>query len=172
MNLSILPSNLPIPKDDGGCNHLINQDIPEVSLLNQSGNYLKLNRNDTFRIVLYCFPMTGHPKKILPVNWDNIPGARGCTSQTCSFRDHYDDLIKLNAIPIGMSTQTVNDLKEMTKRLNVPYDVLSDASLEFTNKMRLPTFRVKDSIYIKRLTIIIEKSINWNIVELLKNSIN
>ena len=103
--------------------------------------------------------MTGNPVKKLPENWDNIPGARGCTPQTCSFRDNYDALIKLNAIPIGMSTQTVNDLKEMTERLYVPYDVLSDSSLEFTNKMRLPIFKVKDSIYIKRLTIIIEQSI-------------
>jgi len=158
MNLSILPSNLPIPKDDGGCNHLLNQYIPEISLQNQDANYLKVNREDTFRIVLFCYPMTGHPNKILPTNWNNIPGARGCTPQTCSFRDHYDDLVKLNAIPIGMSSQTVDDLKEMTVRLIIPYDVLSDVDLEFTKKMNLPTFCINDSIYIKRLTLIIERS--------------
>ena len=159
MNLSVLPSNLPVPEDDGGCKHLLNQLIPEISLPSQEGNFLKLNRKDTFRIVLYCFPMTGHPKKPLPLNWNNIPGARGCTPQTCSFRDHYDDLIKSNAIPIGMSTQTVNDLKEMTTRLDISYDIVSDSDLKFTKKMNLPTFKIDNSIYIKRLTLIIERSI-------------
>ena len=63
MNLSILPSNLPIPKDDGSCKHLLNKTLPKISLANQNGNLLQLNRKDTFRIVLYCFPMTGHPEK-------------------------------------------------------------------------------------------------------------
>ena len=159
MNLSSLPSNLPVPKDDGACKHLLNTKIPSVSLANQDGNLLKLKRNDTFRIILYCFPMTGHPEKSLPIGWDNIPGARGCTPQTCSFRDHYDDLIKLNAIPIGLSTQSVEDLKEMTKRLQIPYDIVSDANLNFANIMKLPTFNVDDKVFIKRLTLIFENSI-------------
>ena len=112
-----MSSSLVAPEDDGACNHLLNSYLPLVSLENQDGNLLKLKRKDTFRIVLYCFPMTGHPEKPLPMGWDDIPGARGCTPQTCSIRDHYDDLIKLNAIPIGLSTQSVEDLKEMTKRL-------------------------------------------------------
>ena len=76
MNLSILPSNLPVPEDDGACRHLLNKNIPSLSLANQDGNLLKLKRKDTFRIILYCFPMTGHPEKPLPNGWDNIPGAR------------------------------------------------------------------------------------------------
>ena len=84
MNLSILPSNLPIPKNDGGCEHLLNLSVPDISLQNQDGNYLALNRNETFRIVLYCYPMTGHPNKPLPPNWNNkmsrvripIPGSK------------------------------------------------------------------------------------------------
>jgi peroxiredoxin len=159
MNLSILPPNLPIPKNDGGCEHLLHQSIPEISLLNQDGNYLKLNRNDTFRVVLYCYSMTGHPDKPLPPNWDSIPGARGCTPETCSFRNHYDAIIKLNAIPIGMSTQAPNDLKEMTKRLMIPYDIVSDTDLKFSNKMNLPTFSINKVTYIKRLTLIIERSV-------------
>ena len=159
MNLSKLPSNLPIPEEDGACRHLLNANIPSVSLANQEGNLLKLKRNDTFRIILYCFPMTGHPEKPLPIGWDSIPGARGCTPQACSFRDHYDDLIKLNAIPIGLSTQNVNELKEMSKRLKIPYDVVSDANLNFVNLMKLPTFNVNQRVFIKRLTLIIENSI-------------
>ena len=159
MNLSSFPSNLPEPKDDGACKHLLNTNLPSISLANQDGNLLKLKRNDTFRIILYCFPMTGHPEKPLPTGWDNIPGARGCTPQACSFRDHYDDLIKLNAIPIGLSTQSVDDLKEMTKRLKIPYDVVSDANLNFANLMKLPTFKVDGKVFIKRVTLIITNSI-------------
>jgi len=159
MNLSILPSNLPVPEDDGACKHLLNTSVPSVSLANQDGNLLKLNRNDTFRVMLFCFPMTGHPEKPLPMGWDDIPGARGCTPQTCSFRDHYDDLIKLNAIPIGLSTQSVDDLKEMTKRLKIPYDVVSDANLNFANLIKLPTFKVDKKVFIKRVTLIIKNSI-------------
>ena len=160
MNLSsILPSDLPVPKDDGACKHLLNTNLPLVSLANQGGNLLKLKRNDTFRIVLYCFPMTGHPEKSLPRDWNNIPGARGCTPQTCSFRDHYDDLMKLNAIPIGLSTQSVEDLKEMTNRLKIPYDIISDANLQFANLIKLPTFKVDEKVFIKRLTLIIQSSI-------------
>ena len=159
MNLSILPSNLPEPKDDGACKHLINTNLPSISLANQDGNLLKLKRNDTFRIILYCFPMTGHPEKPLPIGWDDIPGARGCTPQTCSFRDHYDDLMKLNAIPIGLSTQSVEDLKEMTNRLKIPYDIISDANLQFANLIKLPTFKVDEKVFIKRLTLIIQSSI-------------
>ena len=139
MKLSILPKNLPIPKDDGGAKHLINMILPNISLPNQDGNLLKLNRNDTFKLVIYCYPMTGHPNKLLPKNWNNIPGARGCTPQNCSFRDSYDDFIIRNAVPIGLSTQSVSDIKEMTTRLLIPYDVVSDEQLNFTNLLQLPT---------------------------------
>ena len=159
MNLSVLPKGLPIPEDDGACNHLFNKRLPDISLLNQDGNLLKLNRKDTFRLVLYCYPMTGHPNKPLPPDWDHIPGARGCTPQNCSFRDHYDELIKLNAIPIGLSSQNTIDIKEMVSRLLIPYDFVSDENLEFTNKLKLPTFTIDKKIYIKRVTMIIEKSI-------------
>ena len=159
MNLSIFLSNLPVPEDDGACKHLLNTNLPSMSLANQDGKLLQLKRKDTFRIILYCFPMTGNPDKPLPIGWDNIPGARGCTPQTCSFRDHYDDLIKLNAIPIGLSTQSVEDLEEMTKRLKIPYDVVSDANLNFTNLMKLPTFKIDEKVYIKRLTLIVDNLI-------------
>ena len=159
MNLSILPDNLPLPINDGGCDHLTNKSIPNIALPNQDGNLLKLNRTDTFRLVIYCYPMTGRPDKPLPEKWDNIPGAIGCTPQTCSFRDSYDDFITLNAIPIGLSTQSVDDIKEMTTRLLVPYDVVSDKGLNFINQLKLPTFNIDSKVYIKRMTMIVEKSI-------------
>jgi len=159
MKLSVLPPNLPIPVDDGSCVHLLQKTIPDISLPNQDGIYLKLKRDVSFRIVLYCYPMTGNPQKSLPANWSNIPGARGCTPQTCSFRDNYDELIKHNAIPIGLTTQTVPELKEMVTRLLIPFDVVSDSELMFSKALSLPTFNIKDSVFIQRLTIIIEKSI-------------
>ena len=158
MNLSVLPTDLPVPIDDGKCNHLVNKIIPDISLPNQNGNMLKLNRSDTFRLIIYCYPMTGHPDKFLPKNWDSIPGARGCTPQTCSFRDTYDDFIKLNSIPIGLSTQSTEDIKEMTIRLLIPYDVVSDQQLLLASALKLPTFSIGEKKFIKRLTLIIEQS--------------
>ena len=157
MNFSKFPPELPIPEDDGSCKHLLGKTIPDISLPNQDGNDLKLKREASFRIVLYCYPMTGNPRKPLPPNWNDLPGARGCTPQACSFRDHYDDLIKRNAIPIGVSTQSVSELKEMINRLHIPYDILSDSELKFAKLMKLPTFKIKNFVFIKRLTLIIEQ---------------
>ena len=159
MDLTKLPDNLPVPDDDGACNHLTNFTIPPISLPNKDGNLLRLNRLDTFRIVLYCYPMTGRPDRSLPPNWDLIPGARGCTSQTCDFRDNYDEIVSLNAIPIGVSTQPIDDLKEMVTRLGVFYDVVSDINLRFAKKLTLPTFDIEDKVFLKRTTLIIEKSV-------------
>ena len=159
MNFTELPTNLPKPKQDGACDHLLNISIPNISLPTQDGNLLKLDRKDTFRLVIYCYPMTGHPDRPLPEGWNITPGARGCTQQTCSFRDHYDQLIIQNALPIGLSTQSVEDLKEMSLRLHVPYDVVSDQQLLFASALNLPTFSIGDKKFIKRLTLMVEKSI-------------
>ena len=153
-----LPKELPIPADDGACNHLNNFKIPSLSLPNQEGNMLKLNRLDTFRIVLYCYPLTGSPDKAMPNNWNLIPGASGCTYENCSIRDNYDKILNLNAIPIGVSTQSVTDIKEMVTRLKISHDILSDINLEFSKKLNLPTFKVNDKVFLKRMTLIIEKS--------------
>ena len=159
MDLTKLPDDLPVPDDDGACNHLTNFTIPPISLPNQDGKLLRLNRLDTFRIVLYCYPMTGRPDRSLPLNWDLIPGARGCTPQTCDFRDNYDKIVSLNAIPIGVSTQPIDDLKEMVTRLGVIYDVVSDINLRFAKKLTLPTFDIEDKVFLKRTTLVIEKSV-------------
>ena len=148
-----------IPEDDGTSKHLTNNTIPNISLPNQEGNPLQLNRADTFRIILYFFPMTGRPDRPLPENWNLIPGAKGCTMQISKFRDNYDALIGLNAIPICISTQSINDNKEMMSRLGVPYDVLSDEKLELKNLLNLPTFLINNKSYLKQLTLIVEKNI-------------
>lgn len=158
MNFSVLPSNLPIPSDDGKCKHLLNSIMPEISLPNQYGNLLNLNRSETFRLVIYFYPMTGNPVKALPKNWNKTPGARGCTPQTCSFRDNYDKLTALNAVPIGISSQSLEDIDEMTKRLKVPFDVLSDENFILSKKMKLPIFQIENKTYIKRITIIVHQT--------------
>ena len=149
----------PIPENDGAAKHLEKSSIPSISLPNQEGNLLRLDRSDTFRMIVYFFPMTGRPDLPLPKNWNSIPGASGCTLETCKFRDKYDDLIGLNAVPIGVTSQTVEYNKEMTNRLGIPFDVLSDAKLELKDSLSLPIFSIKNKIYLKRLTLIIEKKI-------------
>ena len=149
----------PIPENDGAANHLEKSSISSISLPNQEGNLLRLDRLDTFRMILYFFPMTGRPDMPLPENWNSIPGASGCTLETCNFRDNYDDFVGLNAVPIGICSQTVEYNKEMTTRLGIPFDVLSDTKLELKKALNLPAFSIKNKIYLKRLTLIIEKKI-------------
>ena len=149
----------PIPDNERVCNQLLNLSLPSISLPNQEGNLLKLNRTDTFRLVIYFYSMTGRPDKKLPDNWDKIPGAKGCTLENCNFRDNYENLIKLNALPIGICTQSTDDIREMTKRLGIQYDILSDSNLVCINRLSLPTFKLNNRTFIKRLTIIVEKNI-------------
>ena len=94
-------SNTSILKEEEDAKNLKNKMFPNISLPNQEGNLLRLHRLDTFRIVFYFYPMTGRPDKPLPENWNNIPGAKGCTIQTCLFRENYYDIINLNAVPIS-----------------------------------------------------------------------
>jgi peroxiredoxin len=159
MNLTDLPTNLLKPEQDGACDHLLSTIIPAISLPSQDGNLLKLNRSDTFRLVIFCYPMTGRPDVPLPNSWNLIPGARGCTPQNCSFRDNYDNLIIANALPVGVSTQSISDIKEMTMRLQIPYDVVSDQELILASAINLPTFSTDDKKFLKRVTMIVEKSV-------------
>ena len=159
MNLRDLPKKIGEIDQDGACDHLLNLTIPDISLPTQDDNLLRLSRSDTFRLVIFCYPMTGRPDQPLPKNWDATPGARGCTSQNCSFRDNYDNLIKANALPIGVSTQSVIDIKEMTNRLQIPYDIVSDQGSAFSSAINLPTFSIDKKKFLKRLTLIIEKSV-------------
>ena len=154
-----LMKDQPIPEGERKYDHLLNSQLPLISLPNQWGNLLQLNRTDTFRLVIYFYSMTGHPQKQLPKNWNKIPWATGCTLENCNFRDNYEKLIELNAIPIGISTQTTDDIKEMIDRLGIQYDILSDSDLICTRKLSLPTFSVDNKTFIKRLTLIVEKNV-------------
>ena len=105
--------------------------------------------------MIYCYPRTGRPGEPLPDGWDAIPGARGCTPQSCAFRDHHRELADLGAEVYGLSTQTTDYQREMAERLHLPFEVLSDARFALTDALRLPTFEVDGMRLIKRLTLIV-----------------
>jgi peroxiredoxin len=152
-SFTALPKDLPIPIDDGACNHLPGLALPSINLSATSGRTVNLAILPG-GVVIYCYPMTGRPGVPLPDGWDQIPGARGCTPQSCAFRDHYQELTALNAQVFGLSTQTTEYQREAAERLHLPFELLSDSSLQFANALRLPTFDVEGMRLIKRITLI------------------
>jgi len=153
-NLNQLPANLPRPKDDGGARHLKGMALPDLELPSTANRRVNLAKVSAPRIVIYAYPMTGRPDRQLPQGWDDIPGARGCTPETCGFRDHHKDLAKLHAEVFGVSTQDIPYQQEMVKRLEVPFEVLSDEQMAFARALKLPTFTVDGMTLLKRLTIV------------------
>lgn len=154
-NFQELPPNLPIPEDDGACDHLPGLQLPSVSLKSTSGDTVDISGLDGTTVV-YCYPMTGRPERELPQGWDEIPGARGCTPQSCSFRDHHAELQALGARVFGLSTQNTDYQREAAGRLHLTFDLLSDENLEFTEALRLPTFEVEGMKLLKRATLVVE----------------
>lgn len=150
-----LPPNLPPPVDDGAADHLVGMRLLRIPLVSTAGDRVDLSKRSASRTVIYCYPMTGVPGKPLPEGWDMIPGARGCTPQACSFRDHHRELAARHAEVFGLSTQTTQYQREMVRRLHLPFEVLSDAEFRFCDALRLPTFEVDGMRLLKRLTLII-----------------
>lgn len=151
-----LPENLPIPLDDGACRHLTGLFLPSIVLTSTAGRIVDLSRQ-AGRVVVYCYPRTGQPGVDLPAGWDEIPGARGCTPQACAFRDHYAELRQLGAQVFGLSSQDTAYQREAVERLHLPFELLSDAALEFAGHLQLPTFEVDGLTLIKRLTLIVNE---------------
>jgi peroxiredoxin len=160
-NLYELPKNLPIPVDDGACDHLPGLRLPSIPLMSTAGSLVDLAQLPGTTVV-YCYPRTGRPDQEVPEGWDDIPGARGCTPQSCAFRDHYQELQQLDAQVFGLSTQDTVYQREAVERLHLPFALLSDAGLAFTYALRLPTFEFASMTLIKRLTLII---VNGQIVK-------
>jgi peroxiredoxin len=150
-----LPQNLPAPLDDGASSHLLGKNLPNVVLRSTSDRQVNLS-NIKGSVVFYCYPMTAQPDVKLPDDWDLIPGARGCTPQSCSFRDHYQDLQAIDTQVYGISTQTTDVQLEAVKRLHLPFELLSDADFKLTTSLQLPTFEVGNRRLIKRLTWIVQ----------------
>lgn len=152
-SLANLPQDLPAPVDDGACNHLSGKPIPSCKLDSTQGGFVDLAEIKGW-LVVYCYPMTGQPHKALPDGWDQIPGARGCTPQSCAFRDHYQELRQFKAHVFGLSTQTTEYQQEAASRLHLPFALLSDAEYQFTDSLALPTFQTGGMRLNKRVTLI------------------
>lgn len=147
---------LPVPQDDGGTAHLAGLTMAGVPLNSTDGSTVDLSR-DMGRVVVYAYPRTGRPEVPNPEGWDAIPGARGCTPQSCAFRDHFQELQSLGiAAVFGLSTQSTDYQREVVGRLHLPFPMLSDADLALTKAMRLPTFTTSGWTLLKRFSLIID----------------
>ena len=153
---TVLPPNIPVPEDDGATRHLTGIKLPDLALPATSGGPVNLSKLKG-RTVLYIYPRTGVPGQALPTGWDTIPGARGCTPQSCSFRDHFGELKRLGVAQFfGLSAQDTAYQQEAATRLHLPFPILSDEKLAFTRALRLPTFSVDGMTLIKRMALVID----------------
>jgi peroxiredoxin len=155
-DLVTLPPNLPVPQDDGGARHLPGRRWPDLALPATDGAAVNVSKL-TGRTLVYVYPRTGRPGEPSPDGWDAIPGARGCTPQSCSFRDHFAELKQLGVAHLfGLSTQSTDYQREAVERLHLPFAVLSDAALKLTSALNLPTFDVAGMTLLKRMALIID----------------
>ena len=154
-----LPGGLPAPHDDGAAAHLAGQAMPDLALVATNGSSVNFSKL-TGRTVLYIYPRTGRPGQALPAGWDAIPGARGCTPQSCGFRDHFAELNELGVAHIfGLSTQDSHYQKEAAERLHLPFALLSDSDLKFQRALSLPTFEVEGMTLLKRMALVIDEGV-------------
>ena len=150
-----LPSDLPVPVDDGAADHLVAVVLPDVTLEATDGTAVRLTGLGPGRTVIYAYPMTGTPGVDPPDGWDAIPGARGCTPESCGFRDHHAELAEAGAAVLGLSTQPTEVQQEAAGRLGLPFALLSDSDLRLSAALRLPTMVVEGTTMIRRLTLVV-----------------
>jgi len=153
---TILPPDLPAPPDDGAARHLPGTPLPDRALMATDGTSVNLSKLKG-RTVVYIYPRTGRPGQALPEGWDAIPGARGCTPQSCAFRDHFAELKALGVEHLfGLSTQDTDYQREAVARLHLPFPILSDENLAFARALNLPTFEVAGMTLLKRMALVID----------------
>jgi peroxiredoxin len=156
---TVLPDDLPVPQDDGAARHLPGAKLPDITLQATDGTQVNL-AGLRGRTVVYIYPRTGRPGQALPTGWNGIPGARGCTPQSCSFRDHFAELKRLSVAQLfGLSTQDLDYQREAAERLHLPFAILSDADLKLTRALNLPTFQVDGMTLIKRMAFVIDDGV-------------
>ncbi len=156
---TVLPAHLPVPTDDGAARHLPGAPMPDLALMATDGTSVNLSKLKG-RVVIYAYPRTGRPGQPLPAGWDAIPGARGCTPQSCAFRDHFAELKRAGADHLfGLSTQDTGYQREAAERLHLPFVLLSDAGLALTRALALPTFEVDAMTLLKRLTLVVDHGV-------------
>ena len=153
--LTELPPDLPVPEDDGAADHLRGMFMPHISLRSTGGRDVDLADLGEQRTVLYLYPRTGRPDRPVPAEWDALPGARGCTPESCGFRDHFAEIRALGADVFGASTQDTDYQREAAERLQLPFELLSDSEFALTDALRLPTFDFEGVRLLKRLTMIV-----------------
>lgn len=151
-----LPSDLPVPQDDGAANHLVGMEVPALNLTSSHGETTNLAELASGRLVAYVYPRTGTPGEPSPVGWDDIPGARGCTPQSCAYRDSLAEFIELGASVVGISAQSPAEQSEFAEREHIPFPLLSDAGLGLASSLELPAFTVEGMTLYKRLTFVAE----------------
>jgi peroxiredoxin len=151
-----LPGGLPVPADDGAASHLPGRAMPALGLPATDGRRVALDGLGRGRTVIYVYPMTGRPGVDLPPGWDDIPGARGCTPESCGFRDHHGELLAAGADQVyGLSSQPSDYQAEAVDRLHLPFAMLSDERLALADALGLPTFSVDGMTLYRRLTMIV-----------------
>ena len=150
-----LPPDLPVPEDDGATDHLLGLMLPQLTLESSQGP-VSLRALAQDRLVLYVYPRTGRPGQPVGSEWDAIPGARGCTPESCAFRDHAEELAGLGALVAGLSAQTLDDQIEFAERAEIPYPVIADPELKLGAALRLPTFEFDGVTLYKRVTLVLE----------------
>jgi peroxiredoxin len=156
---TMLPAELPVPQDDGAARHLAGRKVPSLALAATDGTLVDL-ASLAGRTVVYIYPRTGVPGQPLPDGWDAIPGARGCTPQSCSFRDHFAELQRLGVVHLyGLSTQDTGYQREAVERLKLPFPILSDRDLALARGLELPTFEVAGMKLLKRMVLIVDDGI-------------
>ncbi|WP_375465289.1 peroxiredoxin [uncultured Methylobacterium sp.] len=155
-----LPADLPVPVDDGAAAHLTGMRLPDVSLAATDGGRVSLARLSG-RTIAYAYPRTGEPgQPNLVPDWDAIPGARGCTPQSCGFRDHHAALIARGVAQVhGVSTQTSAYQREAAARLHLPFTLLADPHRAFAMAARLPTFEAGGAVLLRRLTLVVDDGV-------------
>ena len=153
-----LPDNLPQPNDDGSCDHLLGMTIPSIVLPSTKTDLHDIYKSDTHFVVLYFFPMMALPEKSLLLEWNDIPGARGCTPQNITINEHIKDLQKYDASVFGISTQSIDELTKLSLLRKFSQPLISDSGLIFQENLSIPTFQVEDKTMYKRLTLIVKES--------------
>ncbi len=157
MDFTRLPDDLPVPVDDGAADHLPGTAMPAVTLTSTGGSRVRLAELGSGRTIIYIYPLTGRPGVDLPTGWDEIPGARGCSTEACDFRDHFQLLRAAGATSVyGLSSQDTEYQREAVERLSLPFSVLSDGDFSLGTALSLPTFTASGAgrLY-KRLTLIV-----------------
>ena len=151
-----LPTELPVPEDDGAADHLPGTAMPHIGLGSTAGRTVALDQLGPGRTVLYIYPRSGVPGEPLPEGWDAIPGARGCTPEACGFRDHHAELRAAGATSVyGLSSQDTDYQAELVDRLDLPFEILSDPALELADALELPTFHAAGQRLYARITLIV-----------------